>query len=379
MSATTVTIQNVLIKKPKKVSTCVLDYNEYFKNKMDLTKLKIPDLKNISKENRLRVTGTKPALIDRIKTHFINSKNAVIIQCHFRGWITRTSIRLRGPGFKNRKLCVNDTDFVTMEPLIEIDYENFYSYEDNKKFIYGFNIVSLIQLLKNNGKISNPYNRENIDFRITIDIKRLYRLSYMLYDSFKQENEPLLENVSRNRPSISRNTWTPNNITPIDNIRIENVFVSNPDQQNRLNRLREIRTQTTEQRIQCLFMEIDQLGNYTQVEWFSSLNIRDLVRFYRYLYDIWNFRGQLSRELRTRICPMNSPFDFDNNVLRSQYPVEINILNLKTTCLTLFENFVYTGIDDEHRRLGAFHSLSALTMVSPGARNALPWLFESVM
>jgi hypothetical protein len=217
-----------------------------------------------------------------------------MIQKLFRGWILRTSLKLRGPAFKNRKLCVNDTDFVTMEPLLEIPNENFYSYMDNKNFIYGFNISSLIQLLKNNGRINNPYNRENIDSKIIWDIKRLYKLSFMLHNSFKLENPPLIENSNKPRNIISR--FTP--IQTMNIVRIENVLISNSDQQNRIIRLQEIRTKPFDQRVQHLFMELDQLGNYTQVDWFNALDLRDLVRFYRYLYDIWNYRGQLSREVK---------------------------------------------------------------------------------
>ena len=38
----------------------------------------------------------------------------------------------------------------------------------------------------------------------------------------------------------------------------------------------------------------------------------------------------------------------------------------------------FTGSDDEYRKLGAIYVLIALTMVSTGAREAMPWLYESV-
>jgi hypothetical protein len=39
---------------------------------------------------------------------------------------------------------------------------------------------------------------------------------------------------------------------------------------------------------------------------------------------------------------------------------------------------VYCGIDDEYRKIGTLHALTALTIVSNGARNSLPWLYESL-
>jgi hypothetical protein len=48
-------------------------------------------------------------------------------------------------------------------------------------------------------------------------------------------------------------------------------------------------------------------------------------------------------------------------------------------CLIVFENMVYSGIDEDHRKLGTFHALSGLTMVSIPARTAMPWLYESIV
>ena len=42
------------------------------------------------------------------------------------------------------------------------------------------------------------------------------------------------------------------------------------------------------------------------------------------------------------------------------------------------ENMVYSGVDEDHRKIGALHVLSALTVVSSGARETMPWLYESV-
>jgi len=39
---------------------------------------------------------------------------------------------------------------------------------------------------------------------------------------------------------------------------------------------------------------------------------------------------------------------------------------------------VYCGIDDEYKRIGALHVLTSLTSVSIGARESLPWLYDSL-
>ena len=342
----------------------LFNHKDLFNRKVELRSFKIPELKAIAKKNNLHVSGTKPILIERIETHFNRTKNVILIQKVFRSWIVRYSIQLRGPALKNRKLCVNDTDFVSMEPLFEIPVESFYSYSDSKEFIYGFNISSLIQLMKQTSKITNPYNREKIDSKIIDDIKTLYKLCFIIYPDFKNENEELKKpiqqtNTIRRQPIHSTST----------------VLYANPEQQNRIERLTLSRQNSLSQRINDLFSEIDQLGNYTQVSWFNSLNIGAYIRLFRNLYDVWYYRSQLTRETRLRICPLTAPFDtsIERNGGRP-----LTFEDVQQICVEVFENLVFMGVDDDHRKLGAFHALTALTIVSPEARMAMPWLYESV-
>ena len=81
------------------------------------------ELKYIDKHNALKITGTKTILIDRISELFKLTKPVVKIQSIFRRWIVQESLKMRGPSFKKRSLCVNDTDFVSMEPIDEIPAE----------------------------------------------------------------------------------------------------------------------------------------------------------------------------------------------------------------------------------------------------------------
>ena len=137
-----------------------------------------------------------------------------------------------------------------------------------------------------------------------------------------------------------------------------------------------IRNNTIDNRINELFMEIDLLGNYTNSEWFNSLELRDYIRLYRKLYEIWYYRGELSREVQNNICPFYSPFDgiFTRPLLHN----EIQLQQIKSACLIVIENMVYSGINEDYRKIGTLHALSALTSVSSGARMCLPWLYESI-
>lgn len=358
-----VNIKNEFIKKmEKEKSKITLSYFEYIKDKNNLRKYKIPDLKSIAKNLRLFITGSKPVLIDRIEVYFEKFSKSIVIQKIFRGFIVRKSFQLRGEAQKNRSICVNNTDFYTLEPLEDIEYELFFSYKDGNNFHYGFNITSLIQLMKNKSKnILNPYNREIISKTIIENIFSLYKKIHLLFPTILEPDDVPINKITIHTPNINT-IHTINNFETIQEIQ---------------NKITSIREKPIPTRIIELFMEIDQLGNYTDSTWFSQLNVRDYVRLYRSLYDIWNYRAQLSPDMKHKICILGNPF---LNIFNERiYYNDVSLARIQEACLIVFENLVYTGIDIEHRQIGTMHALSALTIVSLNARNTMPWLYESIV
>ena len=361
---------NVFSKPIVDSSGMNINYNNYFKNSIVLKNFKIPQLKLIARENNLHVSGSKPVLIERIHTHFTNSVHAISIQKIFRGFIVRVLMRLKGEAFKNKKICVNETDFYTLDPLEDIPYDEFYSYKDEKNFVYGFNITSLITLFKQKGKIINPYNREKVDFKVMNDIFTLYKLTNILFPYVfhdKKDDAPTIPTSSNtnNQPHQNRVvTNVPNNHQMHENIELHN-------------RMQSIREKTINIRIQELFMEIDLLGNYTDSNWFINLEKREYIRYYRYLYDIWHYRGQMTHETKRRICRLHDPFI--NTSLSSLNLPTTTTEDCRAVCLYIMENMVYTGIDVEYQKLGALHVLSVLTIVSMDARRNMMWLYESLV
>jgi hypothetical protein len=123
-------------------------------------------------------------------------------------------------------------------------------------------------------------------------------------------------------------------------------------------------------------MEIDNLGNYTDMSWFYTLNSRDYVRYFRIMRDMWNFRGRIPFHVKLTICPLWDPFvEIANNNNNNH---DMNFDDVKKLCITVMEDMVYMGIDKDARMLGAFQVLTALTLVSDRARSAMPWLYESL-
>jgi len=378
-------------KRKKRVSKKVKADVEYdIHTCTNLRVLKKEDLRTIAIKNKLRITGNKNILIQRIEEHKVKIRCAKVIQCIFRGHLVRLAIRLRGPGFGQIDSCNNSTDFYTLEPLSEISFRDFYSYKDVGGFVYGFNVNSLIELMKTKGSVLNPYNREVFSPRILSEIRTLYRVIQIVFcearaDTSSQDNTNTnLVNSNTNNPvgqrppisDIERQTST-EILQQYNPYSIQlNRLMSLLEYNQLINRMSEIRRKTVAQRMVDLFIEIDLLGNYTQELWFSGLNRLEYLRLYRNLYDIWYYRGNLSENVKIRICPLGSPFHgiFTNPT----YNQDVTLERIKNACICVFENMVYTGVDAEHRKLGVLHCLTALTIVSLPARTAIPWLYESV-
>jgi hypothetical protein len=284
-------------------------------------------------------------LIDRLTDFFTKRKAAILLQKRFRGHFIRRILCRKTRKDALIKLCVNETDFYTMEPLAEIPDLLFYSFQHkNDHIFYGFNLESLIQLIQKTPEkapVKNPYNR--VEFSKT-----------------ELENiQCIFKHICSYFPQLVKTFAFTQSLSQIDQIRAK---------------LREIREQPIQQRILTLFMEIDSLGNYTHPMWFAELSSRgDFRRLYRVLYNVWFHHARLNYEIRSAICTIGDPFE---NIIGFMNCVNVDVLRDK--CLRVFENLVYGGVDIDHRRLGAFHALTALTVVSLDARIAMPWLYESL-
>ena len=368
-------------KYTKKVNEHIITYDNYQKYELDLTKYQIGDLKMAIRElGNLRLTGNKSQLIERLTRRFIEIKHSIIIQKIFRGWYLRLIQKLRGPALQNRGICTNGSDMATLEPINEVNLVYFFSYKDINNFIYGFDVSSLIPHIQSKGKFINPYTREIVNKQIAKHAFKVYRGSYALFPEFRKNNKKL-DNPPNKRQYTTNSMLT---IRRQMNL-VRNQFNEAPNRRIFTNiqaNLSNIRTQSIDERVRKLFTEIDHLGNYTQHSWFNDLHHRGLILFYRGLFDIWYYRAGLSFTVKRNICfgvGHNAVSPFTRHLNMGYREISLfEYEELKLSCIEVFENMVYCGIDIDHKRLGTLHALSALTLVSSEARNAMPWLYESV-
>ena len=397
----TITLEeNIIVAIPKKTKKKVkparkkLDaftYTDYVNTNIIMKSYTIPILKEVCKAQNLHYSGKKGVLIERITTFFERITNAIIVQKYTRRQFVKRIINKNHEFNEQRNKCTNVTDFSTMEPLNEISNEYFYCYTDIDKFVYGFDITSLIAMLRKTRKLFNPYTRNPFTKRHKNEIINLYNLSLLVYREMRETNEPYITDIQnnnrRNQPRyrnlihrISNQLINSDNreVSSYLNYRpIGNIETIPPVYHEQYQELVNMRQRPIDDRITSLFIEIDSLGNYTDQSWFTNLSHIQYAQLYRCFYDIWNFRGQISYEMKNDICPVHGPFDgiFPNSVRH----MDLSTSALKTACLIVFENLVYSGINVEIRKIGTLLALTSITVISPRARTALPWLYESMI
>jgi hypothetical protein len=291
----------------------------------------VNQLKTFAKYYKLKISGNKKELLLRVYSFLYLSFYITKVQKFYRGFIRRKYNDLHGPAYKNRSLCTNQCDFITMEPLHEIYIDQFISYKDVDGFIYGFDINSLYNMINKHKETKNPYNRISIPKIVLKNIKKVVRFSKLFNISLNLVIEDDTKHISSEK--------------------------------------------VIELRCLTLFQNIDSLGNYSNPQWFLSLNRNNITKFIRELIDIWNYRAQLSMEVKRNVCPpCGDPF---RNLSIYYIQTEQNINNVRKVILEILEKFVNSGVDSDSKSLGAYYVLGSLTLVNSNAASALPWLYQS--
>ena len=298
---------------------------------------KVSELKEMCKHYGIKCSGTKQELKQRMHAHLYESHFATRIQRLIRRNFIKMHSRMSGPACHERSLCVNDTDFYSMEPVSDISHSQFISVQDESGMVYGFDIMSLHTYyvselksgnMRHDSPITNPYNRMPLPLGLRIQMFRKICLNRILGLKCVIEAEP--------EPVLS---------------------VEEQD----------------DQQLFLIFQQINTHGHYADSSWFAELTTAQIMRFMRELADIWNYRAQIMPQVKQEICPPNGdPFRWVD--LRYMHPESI-----KHTGIQIMNTLVTSGANRDSRGLGAYYVLSALTLVSQPARNAMPWLYESVM
>ena len=121
-------------------------------------------------------------------------------------------------------------------------------------------------------------------------------------------------------------------------------------------------------RIIDLCSQLDSLGHITNPSWFFNLGTEGWRRLCVELADIWAYRAQLPRDVKARVAgdfPVPIP------------PRTLSNSEIRPRGLHQAERMVHRGVNRDSKMLGANYLLIALTLVSPDAAEALPWLYQA--
>lgn len=313
--------------KKKRIS--LNSFEELYKKKYTMR-----ELKDISKYYCIRVgKRNKEELRKHLYEYIKYSYYCIKVQKLWKKYFIKLFNITQGPAIFKRNLCNNSEDFLTTEKMNEIDYSFFISYRDKDNFIYGFNLLSISTLIDKKNYL-NPYTRNKFDDNFLTFLEKRRKYNSIL----KLNNSHILND---NKPNIND---------------INNKFVS-------------------------IFQKIDYLGNYSNVEWITTLNNRSLRKFINEIYDIWFYRSGLSLEQRNNLCPPHgSPFrNIPIHIFQNRH-IFIENYTLKEYIYKICNNLINNeNIDREKQGLCAIYILTTLTLVNHNAAQTLPWLYESVI
>jgi hypothetical protein len=263
--------------------------------------------------------------------------------------LVKKYIKFHGPAFYNRTICSNDVDFCTLDTLSSIPYNQFISFKDENRHIYGFDIISLYTLFKN-GLLAMKKTNNAITNDSYVDVENPFTKQKFSANILKQ----LIGYINISRV-----------LKIFINLEYDELIAVSDSKQ-------------VEMKILTLFQKIDSLGNYTNIKWFLELDKKQLIRFIRELMDIWNYRANLTYEVKREIVPHRSDPFYDRTInpnMLGQY----NFIQIRKYCITVIDILINSGLNTSSCSLGSYYVLCALTTVSKDAAETLPWLYEATI
>ena len=311
--------------------------------------------------------------IDKLESFFIilikasqNMNKIIILQRFIKKSLINYKLKLYGPAINDRNVCVNDSDFFTLDEIKDIPNDEFFSFEDEKKFIYGFHIDSITQLVFKSDehyfeqfkkKIKNKQiiiNNNSINLCYHQFIKLLcnhYNKIKVLnpYTRFLIDNNTKLKIITlyaKKEYDDNKITNTSDVILPMD----IKLLVKN----------------------KCLeiFQKMDLYGYQTDINWLYNQNTTILKIFYKKLALLWNFEFGLNHEGRYKIAQTTHIFNNFHDIMTSRN----DKYNLLDKILEPVNIMVSNGESEPDRQNGCIIILYALAFINNRCVLANPWL-----
>jgi len=280
-------------------------------------------------KNPIRFQSQKPSVfLNRILTR--SEHQAVLKIQNF--WMKSAAFKRfqrQGPAANLHSISQNTTEVYTLEPIETIPSVFFFSYADELKSIWSFDIRSLSHLLAEGSQPQNPYTRQIITPRT---LQKIHARILWL----RKRKYPILHETGENM--THEQIWN--------------------------------------QKVLDVFFKMDELGYRASCRWFEMMDDDDHVIFYSRLYRLWTHQLGLTQEEKERILPgMTKIFkQTPDKAILSNHDLQW----WRRNNLNIILQFLTRGTTKSQQGLGALYILMGIVQVIPEAAEAYPWILETV-
>lgn len=294
----------------------------------------IEQLKATASSLRLRRSGTKAVLRQRIHAALVRSHYASCIQSHYRGHLFRRYVKSKGLIRCRRPIDPsNETELLSLERVESIVFDNLINVPNHggKDTVYSavtLNNLIAKQLISRRVPL-DPYTNMPFKQEELARIREENRLAVLL------KRRELQSSNSMSREESNQADYNLVNLTHV---------------------------------VMEICSHLDSLGHITNPEWFLALSTNQWRVLNNNISDIWIYRAQLPVEMRLAIGG-RANLGFIRRGLSPGVVMRRVIDNIR--------RLIMRSHDRQHQALGAIYVLIALTQVSPNAAEALPALHEA--
>lgn len=235
--------------------------------------------------------------------------------------------RLRGPALHDHSLCNNKEDLYLLDDLTHINDDDFFSIKDQDGFIYGFHIETIhnyIDINKDKSEIVNPYNNNPIPQHIIENIRTLYNFCH---------KKGFVNKIELYSPTE------------------EHLILRN--------------------KVMNVFQKIDELKNYTDIDWFLKLDHNKMIKLLFSVKDLFLYRMQLTDAKKKEIKKNGTIFKEKDKYYRT-----LPFIKLQNIIINEFDDLVSQGKTHDDRYLGSLVILTALVEINSKCAQAYPWLVQ---
>jgi len=259
-----------------------------------------------------------------------NEVNVIKIQKWWKSISRINNYKRQGPSKNDYVLANNTTELYSFDSFEIIPKIYYYSFFDNQKNIWAFDIRTLSYLISKSKEVKNPYTQEILSEDCIKKIQK--RIKWM--KKYKYET-----------------MYINNEILSVDQI--------------------------WNQRVLDVFIKMEENNYLVNSDWFHELSNIDQINFYTKLYNIWHHRLQLTIQQKNLIVPGCN----NRNKLFKLYPVDLREKDdkyIKKYNLNIIERLISSSNDKTQRSLGIMYVLMALCCVNENVAEAYPWIYASI-